>query len=95
MADKSSDSTNYSPIQCEIYDYIEIACMRHYHLIIELSSGDSITGKAITTKVKDKKEFILIETDSGSDKTIEIRLDLVKSIQPLDKNAEFGRLLMS
>ena len=90
MSDDNDHSKSYSPIQCQIYDYIEIACMRHYQLTIELKSGETLTGKAITTKIKDKQEFIVIETTTGEEQ--EIRLDLVNSIQPLDKNAEFGRV---
>ena len=100
MTDKdnsSSFTSTYTPIQCQLYDYVEIACMRHYNVDIELNSGETITGKAITTKVKNKQEFIVIEIDSGSDKEKkkEIRLDLVKSIQPLNENAEFGRVSIS
>lgn len=90
MATDDPNSGNYTPIQCQIYDYIEIACMRHYMLDIELTNGEKITGKAITTKIKDKQEFIVIETEN--DEKQEIRLDLVNSIEPLNENAEFGRV---
>ena len=87
MASKNEDA-NYSPIQCQIYDYIEIACMRHYLLNIVLKSGDTINGTAITTKIKNQQEFIVINNKSNQEQAI--RLDLVHSIQPLDENAEFG-----
>ena len=86
-------STDYSPIQCQIYDYIEIACMRHYQLDIELNSGETLTGRAITTKVKDKQEFIVIENENAEKQ--DIRLDLVNSIQPLDESAEFRQVTIS
>lgn len=87
------DDANYSPIQCQLYDYIEIACMRHYQLDIELTSAETISGKAITTKIKDKQEFIVIETENNEKQ--EIRLDLVTSIEPQDENAEFSRVAIS
>ena len=90
MAENDSD---YSPIQCQIYDYIEIACMRHYLLDIELTSGEKISGKAMTTKIENKQEFMVIETENSEKQ--EIRLDLVNSIKPLDDNAEFGRVAIS
>ncbi len=90
MAENDSD---YSPIQCQIYDYIEIACMRHYLLDIELTSGETISGKAMTTKIENKQEFMVIETENSEKQ--EIRLDLVNSIKPLDDNAEFGRVAIS
>ncbi len=90
MAENDSD---YSPIQCQIYDYIEIACMRHYLLDIELTSGEKISGKAMTTKIENKQEFMVIETENSEKQ--EIRLDLVNSIKPLDDNAEFVRVAIS
>jgi len=83
---------SYTPIQCQLYDYVEIACMRHYRLDIELTTGEVITGKAMTTRIKDKQEFIVIDANMNneeSNKEQEIRLDLVKSLTTLDDNAEF------
>lgn len=87
------DKETYSPIQCQLYDYVEIACMRKYRLDIELQSGEIITGKAITTKIKDKQEFIVIEVDKDTQK--EIRLDIVKSLTALDEGAEFSKVSIS
>jgi Rho-binding antiterminator len=89
----NEDDNNYSPIQCQLYDYIEVACMRHYQLDIELTTSETITGKAITTKIKDRQEFIVIESENNEKQ--EIRLDLVKSIEPQDENTEFGRVAIS
>ena len=89
-------SSNYSPIQCQLYDYIEIACMRHYRLDIELTSGETISGKALTTRIRDKQEFIVISIEPEENrKEQEIRLDLVKSITALDKNSEFNTVTIN
>lgn len=89
-------SSGYSPIQCQFYDYIEIACMRHYRLDIELTSGETLSGKALTTRIKDKQEFIVISADSEKNhEEQEIRLDLVKSITALDNNAEFKTVVIN
>lgn len=89
-------SSGYSPIQCQLYDYIEIACMRHYRLDIELTSGETLSGKALTTRIKDKQEFIVISADSEKNhEEQEIRLDLVKSITALDDNAEFKTVVIN
>ena len=90
MSKNDTDSSAYTPIQCQIYDYIEIACMRHYRLNIELNSSGIIKGQAITTRVRNKQEFIVIKNKDAGEQ--EIRLDLVKSIQALDDNAEFGKV---
>ncbi len=49
----------YTPIQCQLYDYIEIACLRHYTLLIKLLDGSEILGKAETTKIENKQEFLI------------------------------------
>ena len=98
MPNNDDGLSTYTPIQCQLYDYIEIACMRHYRLDIELISGEIITGKALTTRIKHKQEFIVVDVDmdtEGNDKEQEIRLDLVKSICALDENAEFGTVTIN
>ncbi len=36
----------YEPIQCHLYDYIEIACMQAYELDVQLLSGEITRGIA-------------------------------------------------
>ncbi len=88
----------YTPIRCDLYDYIEIACLRHYTLTIKLLDGEKIQGKAETTKIEDKQEFLIVSVKVEADQNqkeekkeekISIRLDKIKSITALDKNAEF------
>ncbi len=74
--------------------------MRHYRLDIELITGEIITGEALTTRIKDKQEFIVISADKDTKnikkgKEQEIRLDLVKSLTTLDKNAEFSTVTIN
>jgi len=102
MSNKDNKSSSYTPIQCQLYDYVEIACMRHYRLDIELMTGEIITGMALTTLIKNKQEFIVINTNIDSEKNNhdqdseqEIRLDLVKSITVLDENAEFATVAIN
>ena len=96
----SKDLPEYSPIKCQLYDYIEIACMRNYLLDIELTTGEVLRGKAKQTRIKEKQEFLVIKlnaaeaTQENKDQCTElftgsIRLDLIKSITVLDKNADF------
>lgn len=82
----------YSPIQCHLYDYIEIACMRHYHLDVELKSGEHLIGYAQNTQVKNKEEF-LVFLISGVIQLI--RLDKIKRITALDSNAEFSSVIIN
>lgn len=83
----------YQPMSCNLYDYLEIACMRGYRLDIELKDGARLVAKALTTRTSsEKEEFILLETDDGQQ---EIRLDQLLAITPLDANAQFGRVVFS
>lgn len=86
------EKDTYQPIQCQLYDYVEIACLHGLNLDLELTSNKTITGKALTTRIKDKQEFIVIETKDGDH---EIRLDTVKSITALNKNAEFSTVIIN
>lgn len=54
----------YQPIACQRYDYIEIACMHHYQLTVELLDGTVIQGQAINTKIENKQEFLLLDVSS-------------------------------
>lgn len=76
----------YQPIQCHIYDYIEIACMRHYQLDILLLSGETIRGIADNTHIVNREEYLVIGVNN---KIQEIRLDTIERITVLDKDAEF------
>ncbi len=54
------------------------------------SSCDSITAKANTTRIHDKKEFLIVENvldNKGAEQ--EIRLDKIDKITALDDHAEF------
>jgi Rho-binding antiterminator len=83
----------YQPMSCDLYDYLEIACMHGYRLDIELKDGARLVARALTTRTSsEKEEFILLETEAGQQ---EIRLDQLLAITPLDANAQFGRVLFS
>jgi Rho-binding antiterminator len=83
----------YQPMNCDLYDYLEIACMRGYQLDIELKDGARLLAKALTTRTSsDKEEFLCLETADGEQ---EIRLDQLLAITPLDANAQFGRVMFS
>ena len=77
----------YQPIACHLFDYIEIACIRHYTLSIKLISGEKVIAKAMNTLIKNKQEFLVLERDSSK---IKIRLDTIKSLEPMEKEADFG-----
>ncbi|MBV4487955.1 Rho-binding antiterminator [Pseudomonas sp. SWRI153] len=85
--------TRYQPLNCDLYDYLEIACMRGYQLDIELIDGQRLAAKAITIRTtSDKEEFMEIE-QAGEQS--EIRLDQLLAITPQAADAEFGRIVFN
>ncbi|MDQ3203687.1 MAG: Rho-binding antiterminator [Pseudomonadota bacterium] len=80
----------YQPLNCDLHDYLEIACLRGYRLGIELIDGGRLVAKALTTRTSStKEEFLCLEALDGP---LEIRLDQLLAITPLDDNAQFKRI---
>ncbi|MGK9003459.1 Rho-binding antiterminator [Citrobacter europaeus] len=78
----------YHPIDCDLHDYLEIACMYHYLLRIELTDSTCFDAKALTTcTTADKEEFLLVELHENEQK---IRLDCLSSITALTPGASFS-----
>ncbi|KKA07096.1 transcriptional antiterminator [Pseudomonas ogarae] len=82
----------YKPLHCDLHDYLEIACLYGYTLDIELTDGQRLTARAITTRTSStQEEFFEVETTDGR---LEIRLDQLLAITPLDSNARFERVVL-
>ncbi|VVO54161.1 Rho-binding antiterminator [Pseudomonas fluorescens] len=84
----------YQPLNCDLHDYLEIACMRGYDLQVELLDGSVYVAKALTTRTAiSKEEFFILENHDGQ-QTVEVRLDHLLAITPLDPHASFGRITL-
>lgn len=82
----------YQPLNCDLHDYLEIACMQGYRLDVELIDGGRLVAKALTTRTSsDKEEFLCVQTVDGQQ---EIRLDQLLAVTPLEDNARFGRIVL-
>ncbi|WP_220815893.1 Rho-binding antiterminator [Pseudomonas paralcaligenes] len=80
----------YRPLDCDLYDYLELACLHGYRLQIELVEGASFVARALDTRTApSKEEFLLLQTEDGQR---EVRLDQLRAITPLDPGARFGRV---
>ncbi|WP_166358899.1 Rho-binding antiterminator [Pseudomonas akapageensis] len=80
----------YQPMNCDLYDYLEIACLHGYRLKVELVDGADFEAKAVTTRTSaTKEEFLCLE---GADGALEVRLDRLLAITPLGAGASFGRV---
>ena len=85
-------NSDYQPLACDLYDYVEIACLYRYQLTIELVDGTSLQGQALTTETTaSKEEFLLLRSPDGE---VRLRLDRLLAITPLDAGARFGRVLL-
>lgn len=79
--------THPEPIACELYDYIEIACMRHYDLRLTLKDGSEQAGQAITTRTgPDKIEYLVIQADGNS---VDVPMHTLARLTVLNENAMF------
>ncbi|MEN0105556.1 MAG: Rho-binding antiterminator [Pseudomonas sp.] len=80
----------YKPLDCDLYDYLEIACMHGYTLQVELVDGPGFVARALTTRTTaSKEEWLELQ---GADGRCEVRIDQLAAITPLDANASFGRV---
>ena len=80
----------YTPIDCNLYDYVEIACMYRYPVRVATSGGQILTGVAVDTVIDaDKAEHLELDVDG---KPVLVRLDTLSVLEPLLDNARFGKV---
>ncbi|MFT2110118.1 Rho-binding antiterminator [Marinomonas sp. 2405UD68-3] len=79
-------------ILCELYDYIEIACMHHLEVLLTLKDGTEWKGVAQDTARNAKKEecIKLILTGTGDDQLVV--LDDLLIMESIIKNPHFRRV---
>lgn len=85
--------TDYQPMDCDLHDYLEIACLRGYRLNVVLVDGAEFVAKAVTTRTAtSKEEFLVMERESEQEgkEQFEVRLDRIRRIEPVDSGADFG-----
>lgn len=83
---------DYVPIDCDLHDYIEIACIKGYLLRLELSDGSVLQAVANSTEtLADKTEWLIL-LDGEVKHTL--RLDKICAFTPLAENADFGRIVL-
>ena len=80
----------YQLINCHCHDYLELACMRGYCLLLELKQRADLTAIAITLEThSDKTEWIIVDKNGTQES---IRLDQIVAITPTDSGASFQRV---
>ena len=68
----------YEPIDCSLYDYLELACMHRYEINLSLVGGAASSGVATDTETNNGAEFLIIKSDNAIER---VRLDLISSLQ--------------
>lgn len=80
-------------IKCDLHDYVEIACMYHFEVRLELKTGDSVQGEAVNIENNhQRQECLLIENASGKHLVV---LDSVEKMQAITKNPHFDSVLLN
>lgn len=86
-------SEPYRPLDYDLHDYLEIACLYGYRLRIELTDGRWLTGVALDTRTLASKEEMLLVRSAGKEQAL--RLDRLRAITPLTPEARFGRIVLN
>ena len=81
---------HYQIVNCHCHDYLELACIRGYALLLELKQRPDLTAKAITLETHSDKTEWLIVANNGTQESI--RLDQIVAITPTDSGASFQRV---
>jgi Rho-binding antiterminator len=78
-------------IDCELHDYIEVACMYGYQVRLILRDEQIFEGKAkdIATTAE-KREFLIVDNEQGSQ---QVELIQLKKMQILTPNAQFKEVV--
>lgn len=84
----------YTPIDCGLYDHLEVWAMQKAIVSITYNvesdgSSQTVQSQIMTTKTKDKEEFIILK--SGA----EIRLDMIIKIDEVDFSEGTGCTLFT
>ncbi|HDS1040090.1 TPA: Rho-binding antiterminator [Stenotrophomonas maltophilia] len=73
--------TDYRPLDCDLHDVLEIACLHRARLQVELTDGRTFVARARTTlSTPGKEEFLLLDADDGEHR---IRLDHLLAVATL------------
>ena len=76
----------YLPIDCGDYDMLEIACMDHYQVDLQLDDGVA-SGIAERLETRDGQEFLWLQKAGGEAEPI--RIDGIRVMTVLSRPARF------
>lgn len=80
---------SYEPLDCGLYDLVELFCMHRYELCVETVDGELIYARAWTTKTAPThEEYLQLVSSRGIQ---EVRLDMIAAITVLTGGTGFVR----
>jgi len=80
--------TDYHPIECDLHDVLEIACLHHALLQVELRDGSRFVARARTTlSTAEKEEFLLLDAPDGERR---VRLDQLHAVATVGADGVAG-----
>ncbi|WP_303636152.1 Rho-binding antiterminator [Stenotrophomonas tuberculopleuritidis] len=81
--------TDYRPLDCDLHDVLEIACLHRALLQVELTGGGTFVARARTTlSTPDKEEFLLLDAADGERR---IRLDQLHAVTTVGADGVAGQ----
>lgn len=72
-----SKSDEYQPINCDDYENLELACMHHLQLSLQLCNGESMEATAKDLILRKHVEYLIVELHDNPQ--MELRLDHIVS----------------
>ena len=79
-----------SNVDCELYDYVELACVYHHRLRVRTTDGQSLEGIAVDVRADGGgKEFMVMR---APDRELLIRLDAITTMETLTEGARVGEV---
>lgn len=78
--------SNYEPIECGLYDVLEIVCMDRYEVELQLED-DTLSGVAIGLETRDHQEFLRLRPSTDAEEVV--RLDRIQTLTVLSRPARF------
>ena len=80
-------------LDCDLHDFLEIACTFKILVEISMTSGESLIGTGITTKVDSNKREVLVFEQQADNKKIELVLTQLTKMKAIDSNPHFAEVL--
>lgn len=67
----------YQPINCDDYENLELACMHHFQLSLQLCNGENVEATAKDLVLRKHVEYLIVEPRDNPQ--MELRLDHIVS----------------